>query len=530
VIDVQYNLARGTLKGLADESSFLLSNNAGSFFYHDWKTRNGGWFVHDEDTFRVIAEMRTASPQVSAIIHSGSKVEMKKNGIREMFTLPEGKNVLVYKTNTPLDTDIFLDVKKLNDNRQWGRHYNIKVEGGKTIIHFVKSTDAREDKTNGQHEYDFYIVLDKPARVIKRWEERLYTDETHDAASYSRLVFHTVRVWATSMTITAGRNLQQALEAQKDVRIKQRVNNESALTVQALKNFLEPSGVKSAFPAQWRARDEIIAAAALAKISSQHTKEIIMRNARAIMNDGRLTETITSETRTTDGTGWLFKRCHEMIDMFSPEEKKYLADKVVDIIETLHERHTKDGFAFDVIEDTQTIDAQALRLALYKSAFGLTKNELYNEFEKKLKNKVRDAYWNGEQLAQSRGNYNPHPRIVIAAYVYPDLLTKEEWSSCFTQMLKGTWLEWGGLKIEEKSLFWINNIAALCFLRTNKTLFHNHIQKIMNASKREMLWQGCLGMHGESSAAATLKSNGSYADIKSTATYMELMDELKRQK
>ena len=147
MIDVQYSLAHGTVKGLADESSFLLSNNAGSFFYHDWKTRNGGWFVHDEDTFRVIAEMRTASPQVSAIIHSGSKVEMKKNGIREMFTLPEGKNVLVYKTNTPLDTDIFLDVRKLNDNRQWGRHYNIKVEGGKTIIHFMKSTDAREDKT-----------------------------------------------------------------------------------------------------------------------------------------------------------------------------------------------------------------------------------------------------------------------------------------------------------------------------------------------------------------------------------------------
>ncbi|HLC20388.1 MAG TPA: hypothetical protein VJK72_05680, partial [Candidatus Nanoarchaeia archaeon] len=511
---------------LADESSFLLSNNAGSFFYHDWKTRNGGWFVHDEDTFRVIAEMRTASPRVSAIIHSGSKVEMKKNGIREMFTLPEGKNVLVYKTNTPLDTDIFLDVRKLNDNRQWGRHYNIKVEGGKTIIHFMKSTDAREDKTNGQHEYDFFIVLDKPARVVKRWQDRIYTDETHDAASYSRLIFHAVRVWATSMTITASQNLQQALDAQENIKINQRIDDESALTVQALKNFFEPLGVKSAFSVQWGTRDEIIAAAAIAKISPRHAKEIIMKNARAIMNDGRLTETMTSETRIADGTGWLFKRCYEMIDLFSPEEKKYLTEKIVDVIETLHERHTKDGFAFDVI-DEQTIDAQALRLALYKSAFGLTKNELYYDFEKKLKNKVRDAYWNGEQLAQSMGNYAPHPKIVLAAYIYPDLLTKEEWSSCFTQMLKGTWLEWGGLKIEEKSLFWMNNIAALCFLRTNKILFNNHIQKITNASKREMLWQGCLGMHGESSTAAILKSNGS-CDIKSTATYMELMDEMNK--
>ena len=541
MIDVQYSLGNGTLKGFSDEEcSFLLSNNAGSFYYHSERSRNGGWFVHDYgELFRVLAEIRTPSPRISTVIHSGSKVEIKRNGIREMFALSDGKNALVYKTNTPLDTDIILDVKNINDDRQWGRQYTIKVENGMTIVHFTKSTDAREDKTNGKQEYEFFIVLDKPARVIKRWEERVYADDIHDAASHSRLVFRAVRVWTASLIITASKNLQRALDAQKDAKAGQWLENEHALTSQALKNFCEQkegsTTIKTAFPVQRQTRDEIIAAAALAQVNPHHARSILIQNARRIMNDGRLSENSASEIRIADGTGWLFKRCYELMHLFSSEEKEFLAEKIVDVIETLHERYTKDGFAWDnamaaISGDPLSIDAQALRLATYRCAHAVTKNELYKEMESKLRSKVHDAFWNSEMIAQSMGNYAPHPRIILAAYIYPELFAKEEWSVCFTNLLKEAWLEWGGLKIkgdnkdDNKSFFWLNNIAALCFFRTDRALFRNHIQKIASASRHEMLWQGCLGMHGEWSNAAKLSSNGA-CDIKSTATFAELRDE-----
>ena len=555
MIDVQYLIGTaGVKKTLDGEHSFLLSD--GSFYYHNWKTRNGGWFVYDNgETFRIAAELRTPSPHVSSIHHQVKKIELRRNNVRELYQVAE--NTMIWKSNTALDTDIVLDVKKIGDERQWGRHYDIDVQDNKTIIKFTKKTDQREDKTNGQLEYEMFVVLNTPARVLKRWEERVYEDETHDTQSYSRLVFRAVRLWTTSLVLTASQNLQQALDANEkwskgrisqnnEQHAEQNKPIENVLSAQALKQFITKEKIITAIPdCSSNARSELIALKAIAMDNSQHAVKRIIHYARALMNDGRLTEHEATEARCADGAGWLFKRCGELIDSFSSEEKSFLSEKIADVIETLHERQTKDGLAFDnpmlgmcpsESRSHVTIEMQALRLATYRCAHNLTKNMLYKELEDKLQKKVRDHFWNGQQLSSGLGDSAPHPSIFLAEYIYPDLLTKEEWSICFTNLLKNLWLDWGGIAMHDtnstaltdnRSYFWLNNVTAIALHNTNSELFKRHIEKIHNASKSEFLWHGCLGAHGEYSPAARLDSRGNPADLLSTATFVELLEEIK---
>jgi len=195
------------------------------------------------------------------------------------------------------------------------------------------------------------------------------------------------------------------------------------------------------------------------------------------------------------------------------------------------------------------IEIQALRLNMYKLMYELTNEKNYLNLEIDLKEKVRKYLWNGSVLADGLNDFTIRPNIFIASYVYPSLLTNDEWSMCFENILPGLWLSWGGLATIDTgnslftgqysgqdnrsyhrgdSWFWLNNLAAIVFNRVNREKFRPNTEKILEASTEEILWKGAIGNASELSSAKSLESQGCVSQAWSSSMFIELIHELFR--
>ena len=199
------------------------------------------------------------------------------------------------------------------------------------------------------------------------------------------------------------------------------------------------------------------------------------------------------------------------------------------------------------------IEIQSLRLNMYALAADFAddkkQEEYYLSLESKLKRDVKKLFFDGKNFGdrfdtdKDKLDLTIRPNIFLAAYIYPGLLSKKEWSVCFAVALEKLWLDWGGLSTIDKndprfcgrdtgenpaayhngdSWFWINNIAAIAMARVDKKKFKNHIEKIFEASKNDILWNGAIGCAGEISSAAMYESAGCPNQAWSNATFLEL--------
>lgn len=591
-------------KAVVGKRSFLLTNRAGSFYYHNPKTRYGGWFVYDcGELYRTVADFMVSSAPIGMVHHLYS-VEQEHEDFRERFFLPFGEPVLVYQTIPARTVELVLDVKKGYDNRQWGRVYTVTNDGSRTIIRFDKKTDSKEDKSSGQEEFSFFVVVNAVGKLIGSWDERQYShDKRRNSPPFSRFVYRAVRFSAPQLVLSAGQHLQRAIDANTRVTgnfaellgkqrnyaetfAGQSHNSLGACVAGYALDSLVQSGLVHSSAAQsqdieqcmWAglpwffqewSRDEAVSLRALTLLGETETaKKILFRQLRAVQNDGWLPNRYgaypSQGLKSADAVGWLFVRFRDFMRMHSLEtkEKKEVEERLVQAIDALHEHHTHEGFAWNEPLETwmdtvppgagmtrknAAIEIQALRLAMYKLAFELTKNVFYKELGEKLHAKVREYFWNGRVLADGLGDFTIRPNIFLAAYAYPELLENEEWSTCFENVLPSLWLEWGGLASVDTrntlfvsehtgentrsyhqgdSWFWINNYAALVMHRTDRKKFGKYVTQIFSASRNELLWSGCVGGAAEVSSAKKLRSQGCVSQAWSAASFIELEHEL----
>jgi len=186
---------------------------------------------------------------------------------------------------------------------------------------------------------------------------------------------------------------------------------------------------------------------------------------------------------------------------------------------------------------------------MFDFLFRILNNKFYGEIAEKTRKRVYDLFWNGHYLKDGLGDSTVRPNIFIAAYVYPDLLSKKEWVTCFEEALNHLWLEWGGLSTISKSdsrffskntgensasyhrgdsWYWINNMAAIVMHRTDKKKFKRYISKIIEASCEDILFQGYIGNHSELSSAECLSADGCLSQAWSNALFVELAEELRQ--
>ena len=310
---------------------------------------------------------------------------------------------------------------------------------------------------------------------------------------------------------------------------------------------------------QFWARDEAISLKAVSLIGKNLTaKKTILRLMNTIQSDGNIPNRIPpTDLGCADAVGWTFKRASQLMTNFLPLEKKLIKRKLYQSINSLLKNHTEDNLAMNGPQETwmdtvyqddyrngARIEIQAMRLQMYQLMYKLSNQKIYRDLELRLKKRVRDLFWNDKYLADGLGDWTIRPNLFIAYYVYPQLLSKEEWKTCFKFVLKHLWLDWGGLSTIEKhhplfhenysgevpesyhrgdSWFWINNLAAICLYKVDKKYFKNYIGKIIKASLKEMLELGTIGCSAELSSSNELKSQGCLSQAWSSAMFIELL-------
>ena len=344
---------------------------------------------------------------------------------------------------------------------------------------------------------------------------------------------------------------------------------------------------------QWYTRDEAQSLKALLlEEKYEEAEDILLREIEQILPDGRIPNRYPHALLgSADGVGWAFKRIHDYIMTLQAKHILEVHLSSADIlfiqqqlglsIAKLDKHHSKTGLAVngpmetwmdttvpysnDVREDRR-IEIQALRLAMYKLMKYLSEiTNNYKQFkefeekERKLREIVRRKFWNGQRLAD--GVYEKdgvdfvdetkRPNLFIAAYVYPELMTTEEWVKAFDYLLPSLWCSWGndfgGVSTIDKSSplfkpnysgesnvsyhrgdswYYLNNLIALVLHRTDKDKYNDYVMKILGSSTQQILYSGIMGNLAELSSASRMESNGSLAQAWSVAFYIELINEL----
>ncbi len=573
----------------------LLTNRNGSYYLweHCQASRYGGFFWYDAQKrkmFKIIEQISINNLNCNKLINNIYAIRKEGEQGSVWASMPSFSQSLVYALEESKEMGLFLDVKESYDNREWGRNYSIWEEKGCVVVEFVKKTDSRDDPSDGQEEYRLYLAISGHDSFQKRmeWVQREYSaDKERNSPPFSRHVYKALSLRAKRVVFSVAQSKQAAIkEAQSILKrypalLKREERSLHALAAQkevakvlssgkidegakaaffsALASLdrlvVHQKGIRSLFAGlpwffQFWPRDSLVSLRALEIIHPRIAREIAQGYCSAMRKDGRIKN--VSSIESADATGWLMLR---MMD-----EKR--ADKVfksaaVKAALGLLASHTEDGF--DVVGGKETwmdslqerggkcIEMQALRLAIYRSAYGATGNEKYKRAEDQLRKGVKERFWNGKILADRIDEWTIRPNAFIAAYAYPNLLSKKEWEICFEDMLPKLWLSWGGLSTIDTShqnfqkehtgedpksyhsgdsWFWINSLAALILFRTNPVRFKKYISKVLLASSNEILWMGAIGHHAELSSSSKVMSQGCLSQAWSSAMFAELVSEM----
>ncbi len=604
-------------KTVPADCGFFLSNSQGAYWYGtDFpQSRYQGFFFYNKDTraMRKVIETielldATQKPLVKPlqIFHSGAEVKRVYKQCADGFKLLPAKNVMVYTVSKPTFIDITLDGKDSYDNREFGRYYDVSVQGNMCIIRFTKRTDNREDGNEGREEYYHYLAImsdSKDCQKIGQWIAREYAaDKERNSPPFLRHVYKALRLYGSRAVFSVGLEQEQVAnecrQAFEQLEVKKGkkapaylpVPAEDSLRVLKNKNLSEQSkmayicarhslegllykgsdGQNLLFAGlpwffyMW-SRDTLISLKALKLIDKNISQKLLEQLVGSIGHDGRLPTTIVwqNSVASADAIGWLIVRLLEE-DTDKLKKNAVLCEKLKASLAALEQHYVRDGFYVcgpkESWMDTDwggdnragsRIEHQALLLTWYKLMYLLTADVIYKNKEMLLQKRVRETFFNGTLLADGINDWTIRPNFVIAAYVYPELLSDLEWITVFEKSMPTLWLSWGGLASIDKnstlfcakstgekpqsyhrgdSWYFLNNMAALVMYRLCKKhargKLKSHYKKIVQASTHEILWHGALGCHAEISDAQVLTSRGCVSQAWSAALFMELIFEM----
>ena len=584
-------------KEIEGGTSFLLTNRLGDFL--SWQTAGGvasryqGWYAAiDEELFKIIEDLEIdGAPAAEEFINNFWSVQRKRGEAKENFFLPAKSHSLVWEINRKSRVNLVFDAKKIYENNEYGRNYEIFSEKG---VVFVKYRD------DSGYELWIAVKTDGGSPVFpNQWFPRFYVlDQKRDSWPFERYVFRALTFeGAQTVVVSAGKSKKEAAEEanfvfRKRESLKKRARKEAVEKAAAPEKIQDAEikmaylcarnsldgllvcrggnwGVLAGLPWFFRfwSRDEAISLKSLWRRRPKEAKAALFRLLDSIGPDGRMPvwQDGGGERESADAAGWGFQRIGELLRnseavfsgiSFNRKELKEIREKIVFAVGALLENHTSENF--DIAGHNETwmdtlgrpgarIEIQALRLNLYKLAFEITGENRYRELEEELRRRVRENFWNGEILADGLEDWTARPNIFLAAYIYPELLSREEWIYCFDNALSKLWLEWGGLATIEKenpsfnwrhsgensrsyhngdSWFWINHLAASVLYGFDAGKFSDFAGRILEAGTHDILWSGAVGHHSEISSAENLSSEGCWAQAWSAALYLEVLDKI----
>ena len=585
-----------------EEIGFMLTSKSGSFclMSNSPKSRYEGVFFREgKKIFKVIENLEIALPVKKLVNNLWMVSRERQNGekkITESFFMPLGLNSLVYELSEKAELDLILDCKQINDSREWGRSYSITKKKGYILIKFSKKDTEKEEK--GEM-YDIFFVVysnDLEFKPAEKWKRRFYSlDHERRSAPFERYVFNACRLRLKDAVFSFGADEKKAvaeakyvwsrrekLKKEKEAHVSSLIHrksiddNETAVAYQCSLNALDSlvvneEGISAGLPwfFQFWARDELISLKAVMLMGNYSlAKKIIFKYLNMIGHDGMLPEKdIDPKIGSADATLWLFKRLDDFIEILNEKkirrkyigfmEMKVIKDKLHRIVSQWMRYHMKEGLVINESKQTwmdtewnfdkrtgARIEIQALFLACLRLLGKIDKEE---PLEKELVKNARKAFVKKNIISDGANDKTIRPNVFIAAYAYPELMTKNRWIKCFESMIPKLWEGWGGLSSIGKSnqlyspthtgenprsyhrgdsWFWINNLAALVLYRLDRKKFKKYIGKLLKASINEMLYLGVTGYSAELSSASKLKSEGCMCQAWSSAMFIELIEEI----
>ncbi len=572
---------------------FLITNKSGGYCSLGIDSRYSGVFFRVKDRmFKIIDDIKV--PGITTEIHDYSwRVKRRKNSLSESFWMPMHTNTLVYELSSHEHIDLLLDIREAYDTRNWGKKYDIFVENGKIIVKFTKFQDYRDGDSGQEKEYELYLVIegddDLHYKETQNWIKKEYSsDRERGSLPYEMYIFDSMKLLSKKLVFSVSEDKGEAVKAAEKViknmgEIKEmqkkyhKLHSKGSAALRHAINSLDSLlvrhkagiGLYAGLPwfFQFWTRDEAISLKALMLENEfSAARDILMRQLNSVDHGKMPNRVPATETGTADALGWHFERWHDLIDLLSRKgllQKYFTKEEMVEVTSKLKavlgqdfKNSTEDLLAVSSEKETwmdtipregKRIEIQALRLVMFKLVARLTGDGFYQEIEERMKRKVRETFWDGSLLHDSPDDAAVRPNVFIAAYLYPGLLSQDEWEACFDNLIPRLWLDWGGFSTIDKddpkfcgehsgeepvsyhngdSWFWINNMAALVLHRTNSRKYKTYIEQIKRASTEEILSKGLIGHHAELSSAKELRGQGCLCQAWSSAIYIELMQEL----
>ena len=514
--------------------SFLVTNNLGGYFWHTPKptSRYQGWFMpFDGRLFKII--------------------DFVEGDLRSVH-FPKYYKSLIITAKAPSVIKLSFDIREsYNAESQWGREYHITEKDGILWVRYTLENIIVGIKIKGGF------------KLVNKWTERRYSlDEKRHSSPASLWIFEALEIFASKVCIAAGRSEKEVIkELQKAatfrikkspaiVKLKEDVHNFSLayklakFSLLSLRVFDEKKHIVGLYAGlpwffQFWLRDEAVSFRGFAPLMYKEAKALASLRAKFLSKDSIVPayldlKSSESRAKSVDGFFWMALRLKEL------GVKKYI-QLSADTEFVLNK--AKETWMDSISRQGARIELQALKLALLKE----------NRIQKDFHEKVRTRFFDGEILIdgiEPDGTVDKtvRPNCFLAHYLYPVLLTQEEWEVVFDKALISLWCVWGGLATLDKahpqfqgrhtgevntsyhqgdSWFWINNIAAISMRRLNKEKYKNFIQKIIEASAQDILSEGIPGHASELSSANEFDPAGSPAQLWSAATFIELYQELK---
>ena len=572
-------------KTVYNTPSFLLSNKKGSFFslplsnkplsrfqgFHLCTSTKSSWEVH-----KVLENVHPNKTPLKLINKLWCFERHYENSF-ERFFLPDDKDVLIYETKNLKESTISLDMRPIYDFHNLKRNYSIKEYKDYILIKY-----KRED-------YHLYLAIAHNGvdyDELEDWTETSYTlDKKRNAHPTTLYIYRALKLFlkpnsiiSFSASLIKKEAIRNARNGVKNInKLKQKTKYKTKLKLKEdtkaaylnsinslnslTKKINNKWGIFAGLPwfFQFWSRDEAISLKAFMLMGQKSlAKKILLRQLSTLQKDGRIPNIFpSSKISSADGIGWMIKRFSELNISKKLSEYK----KIKQAINLLLKQHTKNGLTINSKQETWMdtkhtprsgfrIEIQALRLSAYNFLFKLTNEKKYQKLESELKAKVKQKFWNHPILADGF-NHHPdftiRPNIFLAYYLYPKLLEQEEWKLCFNYALRKLWLNWGGLSTiniyhqlfketysgensesyhNGDSWYFINNITAISLHRLDKKLYKKYINKILESSTEDILYNGFIGHASELSSAKKLSSEASLCQAWSAATYIELVHEL----
>lgn len=500
---------------------------------------------------------------------------------------------------------IDLDMRRIYDNGAQGRIYKIYFERDCIVVEYAKYPD---DSCTGAAETFFLIIKGASRfTLLNEWQPRKYPFDGARGGLPERWVYRALRIdcpGSQRLSFTFGRSKEDVVrQAQADwadwdllrgrlkrfagsLKTSGSVASSNAVfalesLVVSLNGDVGRTGVFAGFPwfFHFWARDELVSLYGLVLAEKYAmAKDIIFTYLGRLQPDGRLPNMHpASALGSADAAGWLFKRLGDFLvhlerrkllwEYFSAEELEQACTSLEGSLRALQRHHVVGGLVVNGPQETwmdtsggvgdvrkgARVEVQALTLASLKTLqvlYRLLKRgngREFKVFEKDLVARVREVLfvdgmlWDGFDGSLDR---TVRPNVFLAAYAYPELLSKKEWLGVFDRSLESLWLDWGGFSSIAKghpwfvgayiarenrsyhrgdSWFWVNNLAALVLHRFDPERYRFHVDAVRKASVDELLWEGVLGHCAEVSGALRKSSSGCLAQAWSAAALLELL-------